>query len=541
MKMPKLLFHRVHECENAAILLALGFCLLACFTAPYSRAGELELTLQSRDRDTGKARASLLKFDSSKTAIVVVDMWNWHWCKTATERVGAMVPRMDRCLIEARELGIQVFFCPTDTADAYIGTPQRERVFAFPSHELPKLPKLEIPSPPNGPGCACGREKCEGSIFGWDGMHPALSIHENDLMPNSAQSLYSICKEKGIETLIYMGVHTQACLLGKSIGLSNMKRAGLHCVLARDLTDSHPDYDPGRIDPDDLTARTVAHFERYLCPTINMTDELKRLDLWPDQAPVDPVRLAPWGTPMRPHLFEKPVTLTLAAPWHQEAVIHYTTDGSAPSEKSPRYDGPLVITGTTRLRAQAFQAGVPVCIETVGHFAKLSPVPPMPKIFIGDLTALRAVGPGHTYGEDDHHRFAPDVNPPQKDLTNQGKPLRLRKILYEHGLGVHATNQMMYTLRPEYHRFVALAGVDEYIIDKHHGSNLGKHPSVIFRIFIDGELAAESPVMRISFEPWRFNVKIPDGARIISLCATDAGDGNKQDFANWVNAGFVVE
>jgi len=36
-------------------------------------------------------------------------------------------------------------------------------------------------------------------------------------------------------------------------------------LLARDLTDSQ-DYDPGRIDPDDLTARTVAHFETLPLP-----------------------------------------------------------------------------------------------------------------------------------------------------------------------------------------------------------------------------------------------------------------------------------
>jgi hypothetical protein len=29
-------------------------------------------------RDTGKASSSLRKFDPSKTAIVIVDMWNWH-------------------------------------------------------------------------------------------------------------------------------------------------------------------------------------------------------------------------------------------------------------------------------------------------------------------------------------------------------------------------------------------------------------------------------------------------------------------------------
>lgn len=519
--------------------IALWLSVTVHFMIPCAPGAELALNLQSRDRESGKVISTLQEFDSSKTAMVVIDMWNWHWCKTATERVGSMVPRMERCLTEARKLGIQVFYCPTDSVDAYVGTPQRERIFALPSHQLPPLVKVDCPTPPNGPGCGCGAEKCAGN-FGWDAMHPGLSIGKDDLMPNSFESLYSICKEREIDNLIYMGVHTQVCLLGKSVGLANMKSAGFNCILARDLTDSHPDYVPGKIDPDDLTARTVAHFERYLCATVNLADDLRSKSRWPDKVPVDPVRLAPWGTPARPHLFENPVMLTLSAPFQKDASIHFTTDGSAPTATSPRYERPLTITETTRLRAQAFQGGVPVCLETVGHFAKLPAKPTMPDVFIGDLSPVRAVGPGHS-PEDARHRWSPHVKPPQKDLSNQGKPLRLRKVNYQHGLGVHAPNQVIYALRPEFQRFVALAGVDEAILDTAHGSNLAKHPSVIFRVFIDGELAAESPFMRISFEPWRFDVKIPKGAKIISLCATDAGDGSKQDLANWVNAGFVVE
>jgi hypothetical protein len=67
------------------------------------------------------------------------------------------------------------------------------------------------------------------------------------------------------------------------------------------------------------------------------------------------------------------------------------------------------------------------------------------------------------------------------------------------------------------------------------------HPSVVFKVFIDGKQAAESPVMRISEQPWRFDVRIPPGSKMISLSATDAGNGNKEDLANWCNCGFVVK
>jgi len=499
----------------------------------------IELPLQTRDPNTDTVVVTPTRIDPSKTGIVVVDMWNYHWCKTATERVAAMVPRMERCLTEARQMGMKVFLCPTDAVDQYAGTPQREAVFAVPIRPIPALRKIECPSPPQGGGCACGREKCPGN-YGWDAMHPGLSIHADDLMPNSLETLYWICKDAGIENLIFMGVHTQVCLLGKSVGLRNMKSAGFNCILARDLTDAHPDYDPARgLTPDGLTAATVAHFEKYLCPTINMYEEMKRLGRRQDEALADPVRLAPWGTPMRPHLFEEPITVLLSAPWQPNATIHYTTDGKEPTIGSTRYGGPFVIDKTTRLRAQAFETGRPVCTETVGYFAKLGPTPPTPDVHIGDLKPIRSVGPGHS-PSDDSHRFSPNVNPPQKDRTNEGKELRLRGKTHERGMGVRAPNQMIFEVKPEYERFVALAGVDERILDVSNGTNLAMYPSVAFRVFIDGKLASESPVMRIAVEPWRFDVRIPEGAKIISLCATDAGDGNKQDLANWANAGFTL-
>jgi hypothetical protein len=46
--------------------------------------------------------------------------------------------------------------------------------------------------------------------------------------------------------------------------------------------------------------------------------------------------------------------------------------------------------------------------------------------------------------------------------------------------------------------------------------------------------------MRVVSPAWRFDVPIPEGARIISLVAMDAGNGSREDFANWANAGFIV-
>ena len=47
--------------------------------------------------------------------------------------------------------------------------------------------------------------------------------------------------------------------------------------------------------------------------------------------------------------------------------------------------------------------------------------------------------------------------------------------------------------------------------------------------------------MRVQSQAWRVAVQIPQGAKLISVVAMDAGNGSREDFANWANAGFIVQ
>jgi hypothetical protein len=512
-------------------------CLLG-FTAVL-QAANLQLTLQSRDPATGRVILTTESVDPRRVGVIAVDVWNFHWCKTATMRVDAIVPRLNRALEAAREMGMTVLLCPSDVVDNYVGYPQREAVFAIPTLPVPKILDVTCPPVPDAGGCACGRERC-GVNYGWDGMHPGLRIGEADLMPDTQAEVYAICQRNHLTHLIYVGFHTQVCLLGKPMGLRAMKSAGLKCVLARDMTDAHPGYDPARkFTPDLNTEQVVEHFERHLAPTLHFQQELTKLGRWDSRTPVDPVRITPWGTPMRPHLFEKDVIVTLSTPMQPGAEIRYTLDGSTPTRSSPVYREPLTFTATTRLRTAAFLKGRPVCRESEGSFARLGPMPPLPDVRIGDLKPVRNVGFGHTYGG--VVRYSGKTQPPQKDRSNQGTPLRINRTTHEQGMGVHAPCELMYAIEPDYKRFVALAGADENLVTLNNGSNLARYPSVVFKVFIDGREVAASPVMRILSPAWRFDVPIPPGSRTLHLIATDAGDGSREDFADWVNAGFVTQ
>ncbi|MDQ1328018.1 MAG: hypothetical protein QG641_1303, partial [Candidatus Poribacteria bacterium] len=98
----------------------------------------MELDLQQRNSEDNKIVIKKEKIPINNIGVMLVDTWNYHWCMTATERCGSFVHRMNKALEGVRTLGMQVFWGPTDVADQYVGTPQRERAVAIQYQTLPE-------------------------------------------------------------------------------------------------------------------------------------------------------------------------------------------------------------------------------------------------------------------------------------------------------------------------------------------------------------------------------------------------------------------
>ena len=490
----------------------------------------VELDLQRRDPQTGEVVITKEKIDPKKIGVIVVDMWNSHGCNTCVAYLGAMVPRMNRTLECARNLGMQVIWAPAGVAAMYAGLPQREAAIAV--ERLPLPESRGIPIPQFGGGGMCGPGiRCMGGP-GWDAMAPGLIIEENDLISDWQDEVYSLCTERGLTHLIYMGVHTTQCILNRPFAMVAMANFGFNVILARDLTDAGTGYNPQTgVTPDDGTAHVVGEIEKILAPSIVMKDEMEKAGQWHDDWVVDPVKITPWGYPEWPNQFEESVIVTLRTPWNPGVKIYYTVDGSKPTEESLLYEEPITLDRTTTLRTVGFKDGRQVCLESRGYFTRLAPMPPMPDVHISDLKRV----PVSRAMLQVEKEFV-------TDRSYADTPLRMRDKEYEKGMGVHAPANFVYEIRPEYERFVALAGIDDSIKDVSNGRLRSAYPRVVFRVFIDGKLAGESPVIRTGQEPWRFNVEIPQGSRIISLSAMHGGDGcYHMDIADWVNAGFIKE
>jgi nicotinamidase-related amidase len=245
----------------------------------------LNLNLRSRTSiGSEKTTIKEAKWDAAKTAIIVCDMWDDHWCKSAARRVTEMAPALNMMLNAARDKGAFIIHAPSSVTGHYTNKPQRETAqnapFSKPPIELSKAerwgttwcwpdPAFEgvLPIDDTDMGCSCHPEKCE-IRDAWTKQIGSIDIHSDDAITDKAQETYNLLAAKGIENVILCGVHLNMCVLGRPFGIRQMVKLGKNVALVRDMTDTmyNPERPPG-VDHFTGTDLVVAHVEEHWCPS----------------------------------------------------------------------------------------------------------------------------------------------------------------------------------------------------------------------------------------------------------------------------------
>lgn len=198
--------------------------------------------------------------------------------------------------------------------------------------------------------------------------------------------------------------------------------------------------------------------------------------------------------------------------------IHYTLDGSEPTGKSPRYTGPFPIQKTATVRARAI--GPNLAYNPVASALMLEGAPAQPEVSLTDLTAVKnVVGWG---------------NEARKNRSIQDKPLSVAGIVFDQGIGAHANSELVYDLKPEYRRFVAVAGIDDEVAGE------PASPAVVFSVYADETLLVKTAEL----SQGKFagiDVNIPAGAKQLRLMVTSTRANQEWAHADWVRAGFRKE
>jgi nicotinamidase-related amidase len=254
------------------VLLALG---------PIS-AGAADITVNLRSRveafkGTGDWREVRLEqsLPAEKTAVIICDMWDRHWCSGATERVNGLVVRMAPFVEAARKRGIQIIHAPSETMPFYQDAPQRKQMLSI-APVAPPAP-LNLPDPPLPIDDKSGGCDTPDHFFkAWTREHPGIRIDASDVISDNGAEIYSFLRAHDIRTLLVMGVHTNMCVLNRTFAIKRMTALGIRCILVRDLTDAmYNPQDPPKVSHDAGTQLVIEYIERHWAPTTTSADLLR--------------------------------------------------------------------------------------------------------------------------------------------------------------------------------------------------------------------------------------------------------------------------
>ena len=265
--------------RHSSLLFGLAFAASLAYAEQ-----DINLSMRSRSGDFNSTQVinRQVHWAPERTAVIICDMWNDHWCKGAAARVAEMAPTMNEVVKRARDRRVFVIHAPSDVMDFYKDTPQRKRAQNAPLSPAPtKIDRWRrIDREKEGPfpiddadgGCDDLPPCKTGGSYPWKRQIATIEIAEQDAITDSGQEAYNLMAERGITNVIVMGVHANMCVLGRSFAIRQMVLLGKNVVLMRDMTDtmynsrSRPQVNHFR-----GTDLVVEHIERYWCPTITST------------------------------------------------------------------------------------------------------------------------------------------------------------------------------------------------------------------------------------------------------------------------------
>ncbi len=273
----------------AALLAFTSFAMIC----PASAAdGPLRLNLRSRQESKPGVFVPVEKpaeWDPKQTALILCDMWDDHWCKSAARRVVELAGPLNQVVRQARERGVFIIHAPSSVTGFYKDTPQRRLAQAAPFAKTPVPlatadrwgtawcwtdPKHErvLPIDDSDMGCSCTGTKCT-IREAWTRQIATLELAPGDALTDNGQETWDLLAARGIKNVVLCGVHLNMCVLGRPFAIRQQVYLGKNVALLRDFTDTmyNPERPPG-VDHFTGTDLVVEHVEKFWCPTFTSTD-----------------------------------------------------------------------------------------------------------------------------------------------------------------------------------------------------------------------------------------------------------------------------
>ena len=282
--------------KSTPALLGAVLWLWCCAPTPVIRAAEPALLLTLRTRVASRQNTNAftvvekqVAWDAKKTALIVCDMWDDHWCKSAARRVGELAGPLNDVVKQARAKGVFIIHAPSSVTKFYEDTPQRKLAQAAPFVRS-KVPlstnerwgttwcwpdparEPDLPIDDSDMGCSCAGTKCV-IREAWTRQISTIEMAPGDALTDHGQETWNLLQQRDIENVILTGVHLNMCVLGRPFGIRQMIHVGKNVALIRDLTDTmyNPEKRPvvNHFEGNDLV---IAHVEKYWCPSFTSSE-----------------------------------------------------------------------------------------------------------------------------------------------------------------------------------------------------------------------------------------------------------------------------
>jgi len=280
--------------SSALVLPALAFSAMS-FSSLHGEDHVLHLTLRSRapsgaePKKVTAVKEAKSDWATKKTALIICDMWDDHWCKSASRRVAEMAGPLNEVVKQARAQGVFIIHAPSTCTDFYKDTPQRKRAQQAPFAKTP-LPLVTserwgtawywtdarhegvLPIDDSDMGCSCEGQKCV-IREAWKREIATIEIGDEDAITDNGQETWNLLQQRGIENVILCGVHLNMCVLGRPFAIRQMVHLGKKVALMRDMTDTmyNPERPPG-VSHFEGTDLVIGHVEQFWCPSFTSSD-----------------------------------------------------------------------------------------------------------------------------------------------------------------------------------------------------------------------------------------------------------------------------
>ena len=188
----------------ATPVLLIALCPPVPADDPVARRGPMEIACRARKAEGDRVVPVEFrrKIEPGQAAIVICDMWDDHWCKSAATRCDELAKKAEPVVAAARRAGMTIVHCPSDCMSYYKDHPARKRMQALKPVEPPK--SKELPNPPlpiDDTDGGCDDLNPVKSFKAWTKQHAAITIDpDRDYITDNGKELYSLLAEKKLTT-----------------------------------------------------------------------------------------------------------------------------------------------------------------------------------------------------------------------------------------------------------------------------------------------------------------------------------------------------